>query len=108
MIDEYFEQKITLGNIYRPSKSTYDYRNVAIFNKEIEPIIHQLDKEKSILFLGGDYNANLLEINQKENYQELFDIFVSRGIIPKITLPTRFSLHRASLIDNIFLQILGQ
>ena len=95
-------KKITLGNIYRPSKSNNDYRNVSIFNAEFEPIVERLDKENSVLFFGGDYNANLLEINQKENYQELFDIFVSRGILPKITLPTRFSSRRATLLDNIF------
>ena len=103
--NENLHKKITLGNIYRPSKNQNDYRNVATFVLEIEPTIDRLDKEHSTLFFGGDYNANLLEICQKENFQELFDIFVSRGIYPKITLPTRFSFRRATLIDNIYCKL---
>ena len=90
--------------MYKKS-DVYEALYVATFNKEIEPIIDRLDKEKSNLFLGGDYNANLLEMNQKENYQEFFDIFVSRGIIPKIALPTRFSSRRATLLDNIYCKL---
>ena len=95
-------KKVTVGNIYRPSKRNKDYQNVATFIKEIEPTIDTLDKENSFLAFGGDYNANLLEISEKENFQDFFDIFVSRGIFPKITLPTRFATKSASLIDNIF------
>ena len=102
---ENFHKKITLGNIYRPSKSNNDYRNVSTFINEFEPIVECLDKENSTLIFGGDYNANLLEICQKENYQEFFDMFVSRGIFPKITLPTRFASRRATLIDNIFCKL---
>ena len=103
--NENLQKKVTLGNIYRPSKSLNDYRNVAIFTKEIEPTIDLLDKENSILILGGDYNANLLHMSTKENFQELFDMFVSRGILPKITLPTRFSSRSATLIDNIYCKL---
>ena len=103
--NENLQKKVTLGNIYRPSKSLNDYQNVAIFTKEIEPTIDLLDKENSILILGGDYNANLLHMSTKENFQELFDMFVSRGILPKITLPTRFSSRSATLIDNIYCKL---
>ena len=99
------KKKITLGNVYRPSKSHNDYQNVATFNNEFEPIIDRLDRENSILIFGGDYNANLLEICEKDRYQELFDMFVSKGAFPKITLPTRFATRRATLLDNIFCKL---
>ena len=102
---EHLLKKLTVGNIYRPSKNKKDYQNVATFVKEIEPFIEILDKENSFLIFGGDYNANLLEISNKENYQDFFYIFVSRGIFPKITLPTRFATKSASLIDNIFCKL---
>ena len=102
---EDLDDKITLGNIYRPSKSTGDYKNVSTFIQQINPVIDFLDKEKSTLILGGDFNINLIEINQKEKFQEFFDMLVSRGLYPGITLPTRFSTHRATLLDNIFCKV---
>lgn len=104
--EETLHKKITLGNIYRPSKSQNDYQNVATFIKEFEPIVERLDKENAALIFGGDYNANLLEISIKDRYQEFFDMFNSRGIFPRITLPTRFAARRATLIDNIFCKVL--
>ena len=94
-------------NIYRPSKSNNDYGNVSTFIKEFHPVIDKLDKETSVLFLGGDFNINLLEIGHKERFQDFFDILISRGIFPKITLPTRFSTKSATLIDNIFCKTLA-
>ena len=103
--NEDIRYKVTIGNIYRPPKSNNDYRNVSIFLEEIHPVIDKLDKEKSILVLGGDFNINLLEINKKEKFQDFFDMLISRGISPSITLPTRFSNRSATLIDNIFCKI---
>ena len=95
--------KITVGNVYRPSTNSSD-TNYAIsaFIKEFQPIVEKLDKEKSSLIICGDFNINLLLTNQRETYQEFFDMLVTRGLLPQATLPTRFSTHRATLIDNIF------
>ena len=67
----------------------------------MKDIILKLVKENSTLLSGGDYNINLLELN-REKFQEYFDIFVSNGLFPQITLPTRFSKKKATLIDQIY------
>ena len=41
-------------------------------------------------------------MTNREKFQEYFDLFVSNGSIPQITLPTRFSKNKATLIDQIF------
>ena len=97
-----FLKKMTLVNIYRPPRNNNRISEINSFNEEIEPIIDGLSKEKSSLFISGDFNINLLEINNKECYQDFLDIFVTRGLFPQITLPTRFSSRKATLIDHIW------
>ena len=93
--------KITIANIYRPPRDNYSDASIDKFLKPMKDIILKLVKENSTLLSGGDYNINLLELN-REKFQEYFDIFVSNGLFPQITLPTRFSKKKATLIDQIY------
>ena len=47
----------------------------------------------------GDYNVDLLKINSLQFNENYFDIILSAGYIPTITLPTRIS-ENSTLIDN--------
>ena len=94
--------KITLANIYRPPRDNYSNASIDKFIKPITDIILVLCKEKSTIISGGDYNIDLLQLASKNKFQEYFDIFVANGLLPQITLPTRFAKKRASLIDQIF------
>ena len=98
------ENKITLCNIYRPSKSNDNNNTIEMFINEITPIVDTLAKENSSLIFAGDFNINLLNINERDKIQEYFDTFVSHGLFPKLTLPTRFSTHRGTLIDQLFVK----
>ena len=49
----------------------------------------------------GDYNIDLLKVNDLKFNEEYFHDIFSAGYIPTITLPTRLSVS-SSLIDNIF------
>ena len=99
---ENLPKKITLGNIYRPTKQNNSIAEVNNFMGEIIPIIDGLSKENSQLAISGDFNINLLEVNNRESYQDYLDLFTTRALYPQITLPTRFSKHKATLIDQIF------
>ena len=96
------QNKITLANIYRPPRDNYSAVSIDKFLKPISEIIIALSKENSTLIIGGDFNLDLLNLSNNEKFQEYFDIFVSNGIFPQITLPTRFSKKKATLIDQIF------
>ena len=62
--------KITLCNIYRPSTSNESNFVIESFISEITPIVETLDKENSNLIFLGDFNLNLLQINERERIQE--------------------------------------
>ena len=99
---ENIKTKITLGNIYRPPRRNNCNNEIEQFLNELRPVNETLHKESSFVFLAGDYNINLLEIQDREKNQEYLDLHVSHGLYPKITLPTRFSKKNCTLIDQIF------
>ena len=99
---EIMPQKITLANIYRPPRSNNSDDSIKLFIENIKDIIITLSKEHSTIITGGDFNINLLHLTHRLKFQEYFDLFVSNGSIPQITLPTRFAKKSATLIDQIF------
>ena len=52
------------------------------------------------LILAGDYNINMLKINEKEHCSRFFDLLTSFSLFPQITLSTRFTTCNGTLIDN--------
>jgi exonuclease III len=94
--------KINIINTYRPPRNNNDNETVADFLNEFEPYITRQTKEKAHTIYLGDFNINLLNLHQREKYQDYLDRFTSTGLIPRITLPTRFATKGCSLIDQIF------
>ena len=105
---EHLPQNLTLGNIYRPPNKNDNNDVIHQFNSKSRPIIDQLGKEIKTCIITGD--MNLLKTNERIKFQEYFDIFVSNGLFPKITYPTRFSKSgkrcTGSLIDHLFCKYL--
>ena len=100
-----FSEKIILGNIYRPPRDNNSNASIDRFLGPFSGIIDKLQKEKSTLIIGGDFNINLLKLNEREKFQEYYDLLASQNIFPQITLPTRFSKKNATLIDQIFCRL---
>ena len=107
---EHLQHDITLGNIYRPPKKNDNNDVIQQFNAELRPIIDLFGKENKNCIITGDTNINLLKINERIKFQEYFDIFVSNGLFPKITYPTRLSKSEkrctGTLIDHLFCKYL--
>ena len=93
---------ITLGNIYRPPKLNNNDLSISTFIDEFAPILSKLVNEKSETIITGDFNIDLLKVNDKITIGDYFDLFCTNGFYPKITLPTRFSRDSCILIDQIF------
>ena len=73
------------------------------FNEDfLTPYLSTTDKEKKKHFLVGDFNVDLLKIDDETNYSTFFDILTSNLFIPHIIHPTRITSTSKSLIDNIF------
>ena len=90
---------LIIGNIYRPPRMLKE--ELKQFINEFTLLILSRGKYKLHINLAGDYNLNLLKINNDELCTELFDLITSHSLLPRITLPTRISNARGTLIDNI-------
>ena len=107
-IDIYGENltgKITVGNIYRPPRSNNNNVTLRKFISEIEPVISNIAHKNNCSIITGDFNIDLLQINEIVEIQKYFDLFVTQGFFPKITLPTQPSKYNASLIDQLFCKL---
>ena len=85
----------------------YNNNNATIerFTDEISPILTSMGKKSSNAIVAGDFNIDLLQINERHKYQKYFDVFVTNGLFPLITLPTRASKHSCTLIDQLFCKL---
>ena len=96
-------KKITIGNVYRPPRELRDYHQT--FIEEFQQVLSILENGNGEVAICGDYNIDLLKVNERPIYHEYFDVIMSHSFCPKITFPTRFSNTRGTLIDNILCKI---
>ena len=89
---------IIVGNIYRPPRDVLQHYQT--FTSELASIITVLSKSKCEVVLSGDYNIDLLKLNDNTKISDFFDTITSLTFYPIITLPTRFSDRRCTLVDN--------
>ncbi len=100
---EHLTKPIIIGNIYKPPKDTLE--NYYELLTELEPIVKTLESNKNETIITGDFDIDLLKINEKHVFIEYFDLIISHSFYPKITLPTRLSNKHGTLIDNFFCKL---
>jgi hypothetical protein len=93
-------KQIIVGNIYRPPRNRLEN-----FNDELSEIFSDLQRSRNDVIITGDFNIDLLKLNEKSHVHDYFELLISNGFIPKITFPTRFSGTHGTLIDNIFVKL---
>ena len=94
-------QTTTIGNIYRPPRPLNE--NYNDFLNEFTTVISSMQNhQKNNLILAGDYNINMLKINEQEHCSRFFNMLTSFSLFPQIALPTRFTTCNGTLIDNFF------
>ena len=87
-----------VGCIYRhPSMDLEEFNNEYLI-----PFMEILDKENKNKYLMGDFNVDLLKIEDDINSSIFFDILTSNFFVPHIIHPTRITVTTKTLIDNIF------
>ena len=102
-IDVYGESlcgNLTIGNIYRPSRHNNNNNTVRQFCSELQPVVSNISKHNTNAIITGDFNIDLLQINERSEFQKYFDLFTTYVLFPSITLPTRSS---GTLIDHSIL-----
>ena len=93
-------QNITLGNIYRPPRESIEY-----YQNFMNEFIATTNTISGELIIAGDYNIDLLKVNESPMVNDYFELIMSNGLVPKITLPTRISRTRGTLIDNFLCRL---
>jgi len=96
-------KSIVIANIYRPPNNlNHKYRQ---FIQELTPTLKALENMNTESIITGDFNIDLLKINERNVFSEFFDSLTVNSFYPKITLPTRFSNDHGTLIDNFFCKL---
>ncbi|XP_013856520.1 uncharacterized protein LOC106512449, partial [Austrofundulus limnaeus] len=57
-------------------------------------------------FICGDFNIDLLNVNNHKLTEEFINTTCSLSLFPQITRPSRITANRATLIDNIFTNLI--
>ena len=96
-------KEIIVGNIYRPPRTLREHTKQ--FINEFTSLIQALDNTNLNIVLAGDFNINLLKLNESETCCEFFDLLASQSLFPHITLPTRLTNGGGTLIDNLFCKL---
>ena len=98
--------KIIIGNIYKPPRDNNNPANIKAFITELEPIIQELSSSNTEVLVCGDYNINLLKMTGEAHFSDFFEMMLGHSFYPKITLPTRLNTSsRATLIDYIYCKL---
>ena len=90
-------RNIVVAGIYRHPRY-----NLTEFTPYLEKCQNNFIKENKEIYLCGDFNIDLLQIEPNNNYQQFYDMLCSYGFLPKIIQPTCVNEHNSSLIANIF------
>ena len=68
-----------IGNIYRPPRDLNE--NYMQFLNEFTTIISLIDQTNSDIIIAGDFNINILKINETNIVGEFVDMFISNSFI---------------------------
>ena len=96
-------KKLVLGNLYRPPRD--NNANYTIFMEELALILDSINNITDEAVIAGDFNIDLLKINEKPIFDEYYNMVVGSGFHPQITLPTRLTENNATLIDNFLCKL---
>ena len=94
-------KKLVIGNFYRLPRATSE--NINNFIEDMNCIFDQLNRYKYVV-ITGDFNINLLNFQQNSSTNDFLNDIISNGYLPKITVPTRRTQRRGTLIDNFFVK----
>lgn len=72
------------------------------FTDKINQFLTNVSRENKPCYLSGDFNMNLLSIDDDAETERFFDSLTEKQFMPLITVPTRIAKTSKTLIDNIF------
>ena len=55
------------------------------------PILKKVNREQKTVFIGGDFNIDLLKMSDNIEINNYFDQITNNNFMPLITIPTRIT-----------------
>jgi exonuclease III len=96
-------KNVIIGNIYRPPRNNViNYRE---FFDEMNEIFSSYQRLRKEVIIVGDFNLDLLKLNDNQHIRDYFELIMSCGFLPRITFPTRLTQQGGTLIDNILVKL---
>ncbi|XP_042079132.1 uncharacterized protein LOC121814946 [Haplochromis burtoni] len=93
------KRNVIISCIYRTPSSSID-----TFNEWIEKTFASVNQK--LLFICGDFNIDLLNPTRLKAIDDFTDTMYSLSLYPTITKPSRITSHSATIIDNIFTNVM--
>ncbi len=75
------QKQINIVNIYQPPKDKNDKYHE--FIQELSTVLTTIERENSECIISGDFNIDLLKLNEKEVICEFFDTLTESVFFPK-------------------------
>ena len=91
-------QKFLFSEIYRPLNS-----DIPTFMESVTSIMKLIESHK-LVFLAGDYNLDLMNVDKHVNTSNFMSTLLDNNCAPCMFIPTRVTHSSSTLIDNIFLK----
>lgn len=101
-INRELDKNIVVTCIYRPPDACFP-----TFMNEINTHLEKLRNSDKIIFIGGDFNLDLLSYNTDNQTTQFVDLLLSHNLLPSISRPTRVCDTSNTLIDAFFTNYLG-
>ncbi len=95
--------KVLNSDIDRTPKENLEFYHQ--FIEEFNTTLLKLETNNKEVILAGDFNIDLLKLNEKNILSEYFDMITSNSFYPKITVPTRLINNHGTLIDNFLCKL---
>ena len=76
IMHENLTKEIILGNIYRPPRDNNSNKQIKYFLEPMSSIIELISKENSNVICCGDYNIDLLKLEERKKFQEYFCLYL--------------------------------
>lgn len=93
------QRNIVITCVYRTPGSS-----VKTFIENLEQLLVGMNANKMSIFCG---DFNLLNVSSHMSSSNFLDVMYSRGFHPVITRPSRITSNCATLIDNIFINVVN-
>ena len=96
-------KQLVIGNIYRPPRETID--NYHTFSSELAPILTFLNNSKCEVVIAGDFNIDLLKLNENNNVRFFSTPSLAMLFILQLLCPQDFLIDDVHLLTTLFVNL---